>query len=100
MNDVRPGITANRYEQKFALNREDVDRLESAVAGQLRLADHGHGPETRITTVYFDHADLDLFLAAVRAPRQAVKVRLREYTTPAGMLTGRVLQMKFHEPSR
>lgn len=85
-----------RVELKYLLWNHDVVRFLSSLGGALAdpsfRRDHG-----RITTVYFDRDDGLLTRNVLASPERNLKLRLREYFSPAGISSSPLVWIEIKE---
>lgn len=70
--------TFERTEKKYRLNREQYNKIVSAINGKMAVDEFG---KSKITSLYFDTPDRRLIDRSLEKPLYKEKLRLRQYGT-------------------
>lgn len=73
----------NRYENKYMLDTDTFEALQSRLAEHMRLDAHNRERGTySITNLYYDTPDNHLIRTSLQKPKYKEKLRMRAYGTP------------------
>ena len=73
----------NRYENKYLLDGDTFEKLQSGLCQSMGLDTHNRGQETYpVASLYYDTPDNTLIRTSLQKPRYKEKLRLRAYGVP------------------